>query len=334
MLTPLLFLCSMLRRVLILTIPAFLALTACVPAKKYNELLAKQQECSDELDSLRAGHLNDQHRIKDLNSQVDLLSKSVDQLKADTSTLGQSLREERLRLATLEGDLNTIQDQFHRLQQTGQRESAALNADLEAKRIELQLRQDRLDELEAQLRKKEHELAEREARVMELEGVIAQKDAILRDLKARLTEALLGFKDKGLEVYEKNGKIYVSLAAKLLFASGSTEVGDAGKQAVIELAKVLETTQDLEIVVEGHTDTDKIRSTSIPRNNWELSALRSTAVVQIMLGNSAMDPTKVSAAGRSEFLPVDVNDKAKNRRIEVVITPDLSPLYEVMNQEG
>jgi len=169
---------------------------------------------------------------------------------------------------------------------------------------------------------------------MELEGVIAQKDAILRDLKARLTEALLGFKDKGLEVYEKNGKIYVSLAAKLLFASGSTEVGDAGKQAVIELAKVLETTQDLEIVVEGHTDTDKIRSTSIPRNNWELSALRSTAVVQIMLGNSAMDPTKVSAAGRSEFLPVDVNDKAKNRRIEVVITPDLSPLYEVMNQEG
>jgi len=132
-------------------------------------------------------------------------------------------------------------------------------------------------------------------------------------------------------VVYKNGKIYVSMEAKLLFASGSTTVEPQGKNALIELAKVLESEKELEIIVEGHTDTDKLNSASSPKNNWELSVLRSTSVIDIMLSNSKMVPAQIMAAGRSEFHPVDPANKAKNRRIEVIISPNLSELYDMIS---
>ena len=139
-----------------------------------------------------------------------------------------------------------------------------------------------------------------------------------------------GFENRGLTVNEKNGKIYVSLEAKLLFASGSTKVEEEGKKALVELSKVLESEKDLEVIVEGHTDTDKLASASHPKNNWELSVLRATSVIEIMLANSKMNPKQLMAGGRSEFLPVDPNDKAKNRRIEVIISPNLNELYQIL----
>ena len=130
---------------------------------------------------------------------------------------------------------------------------------------------------------------------------------------------------------EKDGKVYISMDAKLLFASGSTKVDSEGIKALKELAKVLEDQKDLEILVEGHTDTDKMRSNSHPVDNWELSVLRATSVVKIMLENSKMDPTTVSASGRSQFIPIDAENKAKNRRIEVVLIPELDELFEIIN---
>jgi chemotaxis protein MotB len=121
----------------------------------------------------------------------------------------------------------------------------------------------------------------------------------------------MGFKDKGLTVETKNGKVYVSMEAKLLFASGKYTVDNEGKDALIKLAKILETQTDLEVLVEGHTDTDALKSPNVPTDNWELSVLRSTSVVKLMLKESKMNPKKITAAGRSEFLPVDPNDKAK-----------------------
>ena len=175
------------------------------------------------------------------------------------------------------------------------------------------------------------ELQEREKRLNELEQIIANKDAIVRALKEKVANALLGFRDKGLSVVEKDGKVYVSMDAKLLFASGSTKVDAEGIKALKELAKVLEDQQDLEILVEGHTDTDKMKSNSHPVDNWELSVLRATSVVKIMLENSKMDPTTVSASGRSQYIPIDIKDKAKNRRIEVVLIPKLDELFEIIN---
>ena len=152
-------------------------------------------------------------------------------------------------------------------------------------------------------------------------------------LKARVANALRNFENQGLTVVQKNGKIYVSLEAKLLFSSGSTKVEDEGKEALVELARVLETERDLEIVVEGHTDTDKLNSSVSPKNNWELSVLRATAVVELMLANSNMAATQIMAAGRSEYHPVDPNDKSKNRRIEIIISPNLNELFEIISND-
>jgi chemotaxis protein MotB len=122
----------------------------------------------------------------------------------------------------------------------------------------------------------------------------------------------------------------VSLEAKLLFPSGSTVVNPEGKKALLDLASVIAASQDLEVIVEGHTDTDALRSAAIPRNNWELSVLRATAVVEILTRDGKVAPEVLTAAGRSEYHPVDETDKARNRRIEIVLAPDLDALFEII----
>ena len=216
-------------------------------------------------------------------------------------------------------------------------ENRKLLAELEITRTDLQKKEDDLALLESRLNEKEDslnvmssELASRSQRLAELETLLAEKDAAANALKKKVSDALLGFKDKGLTIEERNGKVYVSLEAKLLFPSGSTVINSEGQQALINLARAVEDQKDLEIIVEGHTDTDQIRSNKIPSDNWELSVLRSTAVVKIMLGNSNIDPKLLSAAGRSEYHPVDPEDKAKNRRIEIVLSPDLGELYKII----
>jgi chemotaxis protein MotB len=99
-----------------------------------------------------------------------------------------------------------------------------------------------------------------------------------------------------------------------------------------DLAKVVSSQSNLEIIVEGHTDTDQLRSGAIPRNNWELSVLRSTAVVEILTG-AGVQPSALAASGRSEYHPVDPDDKARNRRIEVVLSPNLDALFDLIRSE-
>ncbi len=210
-------------------------------------------------------------------------------------------------------------------------------AELDATRIALQKKEDALKVLEKTLNEKETSLTQlntdlktREQRLKELEDMIAQQEAASNALKQKVSGALLSFKDKGLTVEERNGKVYVNMEAKLLFASGSTKVEDNGKKALIDLAKAIENEADMEIVVEGHTDTDKISSTTIPRDNWELSVLRATEVVKILTTNSKLQPKTLSASGRSEYIPVDAADKAKNRRIEIILSPKLDELYKLI----
>ena len=151
-------------------------------------------------------------------------------------------------------------------------------------------------------------------------------------MRSRLQKALLGFEGNGLTVEQKDGKVYVSLEAKLLFASGSAEVDQSGREILRKLGDVIATQSDLEIIIEGHTDTDKLSSTSIPRNNWELSVLRSTAVLDIIMGQPGVDPAILTASGRGEYHPVDPDDKSKNRRIEIILAPHLDDLFDLLEE--
>jgi chemotaxis protein MotB len=196
------------------------------------------------------------------------------------------------------------------------------------------LLEDALRKLEVDLNQRSAELNERSQRVEELEALLSSRDAAADALRKRVADALLGFKDRGLTVEQRDGKVYVSLEAKLLFASGSTAVEPEGRKALEQLAKAVAGSEDLEIVVEGHTDTDALQSPSHPRNNWELSVLRATEVVGILTRSGAnIDPKRLTAAGRSEFHPVDPANKAKNRRIEIVLAPKLDALYELIRTE-
>ena len=310
-----------------------LMLGACVPAKKYNELLAKQENCQDQLKKYKTSSLDNEARLKTLQTKADLMQKDIDQLKSDTAEMGESLRLLRAKYdqALLLGE--SFQKKLNEIKNSDAKQLAKMQADLQSKILEAQHKEDALIELENKLNKKEKLLAEREQRVIELEEIIQrQKDAV-NDLKERIADALRGFKDKGIQVEVRNGKVYVSLEAKLLFPSGSTVVNPEGKKAIIDLSKAIENEKDLEIIVEGHTDTDKMVSATHPTNNWELSVLRSTSIIDIMTKNSNIDPALLMAAGRSEYHPVDPNNKAKNRRIEVIIAPNLDKLFQLISEE-
>lgn len=310
-----------------------LAFASCVPAKKYNDLVEREKKCSEDLAKFKTDALNYEADAKTLREKSEILGKEVSLLKKDTATIGHKYRTLLAKYDRIAQINEALETNYDKLRLTGAQETATLTSDLQAKRTELQKREDELLALEKELRAKETMLNEREARVTELEELIRRKDEATVALKHKVAEALKGFANKGLSVEERNGKIYVSLEAKLLFASGSTIVEKEGQEALIELAKVLEGEKELEIIVEGHTDSDKLNSSKHPKSNWELSVLRATSVIEILLSNSSMDPKQLMAAGRSEFHPVDEADKAKNRRIEVIISPNLNELYELISED-
>ena len=298
---------------------SILILQACVPVKKFEEISDKQEVCAAELKTLKTLKTELQTENTELQSENQQLNDLNKRLIDDSTILGKSLRIKEKQYDKIDLLNQRIQDQLEMLQKGQSIEKQRLMADLEKRKSDLLVLEDQLRDFEIDLNNKKKqledmsvELQKREQRVNELEEIIANKDAIVKALKDKVAKALLGFRDKGLSVIEKDGKVYVSMDAKLLFASGSTKVDSEGIKALKELAKVLEDQKDLEILVEGHTDTDKMRSNAHPKDNWELSVLRATSVVKIMLGNSNMDPTTISASGRSQFIPIDLENKAKN----------------------
>lgn len=309
-----------------------LTLGSCIPTKKYQDLLAKEKACSEELAKFKSTALTSEATAKDIHSQYALLKGEAEQLRTDTTNLGQKSRVLNAKYDHLKAINNELESNYQRLRQAGASETAQLSSELATKKLELQRREDELSALERDLAQKQALLDERQKRVQELEEMFSRQEQSAAELKAKVANALKGFTNKGLTIVEKNGKIYVSLEAKLLFPSGSTVVDPAGQKALVELAQVLQTEKDLEIIVEGHTDTDALNKSSHPKNNWELSVLRATSVIDIMLNNSEMDPKQLSAAGRSEYIPVDPNNKAKNRRIEIIISPNLNELYELISK--
>ena len=184
---------------------------------------------------------------------------------------------------------------------------------------------------------KEAELLSRTERIDNLEKIISGQKKILNDLKNRISDALLNFKGKGLSIKQRNGKVYVSMENKLLFKSGRWNIELQGKQALIRLSKVLEENPDISILIEGHTDNIPFTSRGAMESNWDLSTKRATAVVKILLENNKILPQNLTAAGKSEFIPIapntSVDGRAANRRIEIILSPSLDKIMELINSE-
>jgi chemotaxis protein MotB len=181
---------------------------------------------------------------------------------------------------------------------------------------------------------RQRELEEKELRLAELQNILDQKDAEVKALRDKVMDALKGFQDMGLTIYEKNGKVYVSLDEKLLFASGSWNIDISGKEALTELGKVLAMDKDINVVIEGHTDNVPYNGSSNVKDNWDLSVMRATSVVKELLKNKDINPQRITASGRSEYLPIDDGDskeaRARNRRTEIILTPKLDELFKII----
>lgn len=317
---------------------------SCIPARQYEELKAKYETCSSERTNLSVANGKLETELNETKSKLDALTKEKDILVQDSATIGSALR----RMQEQYDKINKLNDELLKkqaeLQKGSEAENLKLMTELQKLQVELQKREDNLKNMERELETKRTSLdkvstalEQREQRVKELESLIAQKDSAANALKEKVSKALLGFKDKGLTITEKEGKIYVSLEAELLFAKGSTAIDQKGKEAIIALGKVLESQPDISILVEGHTDIDKIVPGSNLKDNWDLSVLRATAVVRLLSENKNIDPKRLTAAGKGEYIPVDPDKteaaKSKNRRIEVILTPNLDELFKILDSK-
>lgn len=315
-----------------------LFITSCVPQRKYSEMETRKKAMETENASLKSKVDQQTAQIKDQETAIDTKDKQIGILMEDTLTVGKNYRQLRLQYDKVNELNEMLTTKSNALLQNATEENKKLLADLNTAQEKLQKKEDALKTLEKSLNEKQvavdeatTALKDRELRLQEMEELLDAQKAASEALRTKVQNALLGFQDKGLTVREENGKVYVSMEAKLLFASGSTVIDPNGRKALIDLAKAIENEVDMEIIVEGHTDTDKLSSSTAPRDNWELSVLRATEVVKMMTTNSNLKPIVLSAAGRSEFHPVDPNDKAKNRRIEIILQPDLGELYKIID---
>ncbi len=278
---------------LFLAVSSFSACVVLSP-KKYKSLLAQQ-------DSLTTGWNESQLKNEDLEQVIK-------RLRTDTGNLSGQLTDLRSQHADMEANYTKLRSNS----------SAEIN------------------KLSGNLNKVSDDLKKREQRLKEVEEILRKRDEATTKLKVKLQAALLGFTKNGLTVEIKNGKVYVSLTDKLLFSSGSIIIDEKGKQALTQLASVLKQQPEINIAVEGHTDSQKINNLGQIKDNWDLSVLRSTSVVRFLTEEQKVESMRMTATGKGQFQPLGPNisaeSRSKNRRIEIVLSPKLDELYDLIKQ--
>ena len=239
-----------------------LMMGSCVSKKKYAEL----ENLKNNIQALLDENTENLEIQEEANGELE---GQMWKAQAKTDSLKQADAEKAAKLAD---------------QQVKMEEMASSCKDLEGRYKQLKSQssgkiQDLIDELE-QL---QNDLAQREQRLGQLQGELARRDSAMSALRNSINEALLGFPGDEISVERKNGKVYVTLANKLLFASGSTTIDEKGKGALQELGKALAQQTDITVWVEGHTDDVPVSNLGDIKDNWDLSVMRSTEVVRILV---------------------------------------------------
>jgi chemotaxis protein MotB len=298
----------------------------------------------NERDAFKTDNIGLEMQNKELKAKLALLEKAASTVQQDITT-AQNERDKAV------DEYNKISTKYTELQNAQEdlikgnvKETQKLLTELQTAQANLQKKEDLLHQLEQNLDTKKasldeltFELDKRNARLAELEKILDAQKKIVQDLKSKVSEALLGFENNGLTVTMKNGKVYVSLDEKLLFRSASWDIDVNGKNALKKLAGVLEKNPGIQVMIEGHTDNVPYNpGKSQLKDNWDLSVKRATTVIRVLLEGSGIDPKRLTASGRSQYLPVDERNTAdarqRNRRTEIILTPDLTELYNLINK--
>ncbi|MBN1131788.1 MAG: OmpA family protein [Bacteroidales bacterium] len=319
-----------------------IAVSSCVPASEFTELTGNSNTLKRERDELMAENEKLTVENREMLARMDAVELQQKNLMEDSIRLHNEIETLKGEVAQLERKYKDLESTHESLLRGNARETRRLLNELQGTQEDLAGKEQMLKELERNINDQRNdvnqlkaELEARNARLMELEELLFQKDAILDDLKRKVSDALLGFEGEGLTVTRKNGKVYVSLEEKLLFKTGSTTVDPNGIRALKQLSAVLARNPDINIMIEGHTDDVPFRKGSSIKDNWDLSVLRATSIVRILLEESNIDPLRITVAGRGEYLPVDPADtpeaRRKNRRTEIILSPNLDELYRILD---
>ena len=332
-------------------------LSSCVAERRFQDEVSARAKAEEERAKFKSENIDVKATNADLVDQMKNYDRQLEHLRKDTAVMSTSLNRLTTNYDKLNDTYERLLDQMGKLREGNAEDTKTLTRELQNARKDLQMREDQLQKLElalanregnldairSELDKSKEELEEkrlqlmvRSKRINDLESVLARKDSAVVALKNNIANALLGFADQGLTVEHKNGKVYVSLEEQLLFKSGSWVVDTKGQDALKKLGKVLETQSDVSILIEGHTDNVPYKGSGAIEDNWDLSVKRATAIVKILTANSSINPKQLSAAGRSEYSPLNTEDtkeaKAENRRTEIIITPKLNELFKILEQ--
>ena len=316
----------MTRKILFSSLLSALLFSSCVSSKVYKDLQGKYADLQQENEGLSEDLQNTRKKAE---QDLAALQAEYEALVSERNQLQKDLEASKEKYATLQKSYDALEANSSSAIAENSRQNRELLAQLDEKESALLAEKERLEQLEK-------DLAARSKRVDELEGVIAAKDAKMNALKNSLSRALTNFEGKGLTVEQRDGKVYVSMENKLLFSSGSWAVGAEGRKAVEQLGTVLAENPDIAVLIEGHTDNVPYNGGGALQDNWDLSTKRATAIVQILRENKAIDPENLTAAGRGEYAPIASNaspdGKAKNRRIEVILTPKLDEINKLLQE--
>lgn len=334
------------RKAILTAIAGALAFTSCVSLSEHESLQNKYDQTAKQY-KLTAQELEE---IKEENAA---LTRQNSAMTSDYTELTAAKSRCDVTVDSLNRHIEQMRHHYDTTMENYMQEVAGKNRDLTRAQNLLTARTKELNSKEEELRIKEQQLVEQQesfrlqrsemvAKQAELEreeaATRAQLEAKERELETvrnSVTKALVGFADKGLKVETKDGKVYVSMENKLMFPSASWNVSKEGANAIKELAKVLEQDTTLNIMVEGHTDNDPYRGNTAVKDNWDLSVMRATAIVKLLLHHGpAINPSRIEACGHGEFAPKADNStaegKAANRRTEIILTPNLDKLLRQM----
>jgi chemotaxis protein MotB len=299
-------------------------LSSCVSMRKFNGLKNASEQ---ETDRLKKENLVLSTSNIEYKNQIDLLLLQMKEKSKQIDEALYNIEVEKRKWGVLEKEKNDLQKQFDVL-------NSGSTKEIEKLMEQLQLVQTDLKRREEKLAKADKELSDKNIKLIELQNALTQKDQAVKELKDKVIAALTGFNNNGLTIQEKNGKVYVSLDEKLLFMTGKWDVDPNGQKALRELANLLALNKDINILVEGHTDDVPMKGTGDVKDNWDLSVMRATAVTKILTQNKQVDPSRITSAGRSEFVPVSpdktTGGRQMNRRTEIILTPKIDELLKII----
>jgi chemotaxis protein MotB len=179
-------------------------------------------------------------------------------------------------------------------------------------------------------------IKEKDLKITRMQDALTKKDSVTLALVTSLKRSV-GFNDPDIEINVEKGVVFISIADKLLFKSGSYIVTDKAKGVLAKVAKVVNDKPDFECMVEGHTDSVPYIGNSILLDNWDLSVKRSTSIIRVLTNELGVNPAQLIAAGRSSYIPLVANDsaenRARNRRTRIVVLPKIDQFYEMIEQE-